>query len=285
MTTRFDDIRAREAQYVLQTYKRQPVAFVRGRGAWLYDVTGKQYLDLVSGIGVTSLGHAHPGLARAQALMPADALERTFARYLDSVRKRDEPNSLYAYTPYEMRNVLTYVHLNQPKEANELLMNLLRHRRPAEWQVLAEVVYSDLRHAIYLGDMPHTWIGSEYARSIFGMLMHEADDHLALLPGAPPSWVAGDGLSVGALPTAYGPLTMTARRDGDHHGELRLPRHAHPRRLIFSSRSISSPGCPRCVSFPPSASRSRCSRQAANPPKRCHPPTPPPPRNRPTPTS
>ena len=153
--------------------------------------------------------------AGQQALMPADALALTFARYLDGVRKRDEPNALYAYTPYEMRNVLTYVHLNQPKEANELLMNLLRHRRPAEWQVLAEVVYSDLRHAIYLGDMPHTWIGSEYARSIFGMLMHEADDHLALLPGAPPSWVAGEGLSVSALPTAYGTLTMSARHEGD----------------------------------------------------------------------
>ena len=67
MKNSLDDIQSRESQHVLQTYKRQPVAFVRGRGAWLYDVTGKQYLDLVSGIGVTSLGHAHPGLARAIA--------------------------------------------------------------------------------------------------------------------------------------------------------------------------------------------------------------------------
>ena len=47
------------------------------------------------------------------------------------------------------------------------------------------MVYSDPRHAIYLGDMPHTWIGSEYARAIFGMLMHEGDDTLSLLPGTP----------------------------------------------------------------------------------------------------
>jgi acetylornithine/N-succinyldiaminopimelate aminotransferase len=67
MKNSLDDIQSRESQHVLQTYKRQPVAFVRGRGAWLYDVTGKQYLDLVSGIGVTSLGHAHPGLAHAIA--------------------------------------------------------------------------------------------------------------------------------------------------------------------------------------------------------------------------
>ncbi len=48
---------------MLQTYKRQPVAFVRGEGSRLFDSDGKAYLDLVSGIGVASLGHAHPGLA------------------------------------------------------------------------------------------------------------------------------------------------------------------------------------------------------------------------------
>jgi len=62
-----DDIRARESQHVLQTYKRQPIVFVRGRGSRLYDVDGREYLDLVSGIGVASLGHAHPGLAAAIA--------------------------------------------------------------------------------------------------------------------------------------------------------------------------------------------------------------------------
>jgi predicted acetylornithine/succinylornithine family transaminase len=67
MTQTLDQIRDRESRHVLQTYKRQPVAFVRGSGSRLYDVDGKEYLDLVSGIGVTSLGHAHPGLAKAIA--------------------------------------------------------------------------------------------------------------------------------------------------------------------------------------------------------------------------
>ena len=58
-----DEIKALESRHVVQTYKRQPVAFVRGSGSLLYDVDGREYLDLVSGIGVTSLGHAHPGLA------------------------------------------------------------------------------------------------------------------------------------------------------------------------------------------------------------------------------
>ena len=67
MKVTFDDIKAREQRHVLQTYRRQPVAFVRGKGACLYDVDGREYLDLVSGIGVASLGHAHPGLAAAIA--------------------------------------------------------------------------------------------------------------------------------------------------------------------------------------------------------------------------
>ena len=62
-----DDIQGRESRHVLQTYRRQPVAFVRGSGPRLYDVDGREYLDFVSGIGVASLGHAHPGLAAAIA--------------------------------------------------------------------------------------------------------------------------------------------------------------------------------------------------------------------------
>jgi predicted acetylornithine/succinylornithine family transaminase len=67
MTTVMDDVVARESRYVLQTYKRNPVTLVRGNGVRLYDADGKEYFDLLSGIGVASLGHAHAGLARAVA--------------------------------------------------------------------------------------------------------------------------------------------------------------------------------------------------------------------------
>jgi predicted acetylornithine/succinylornithine family transaminase len=66
-STTIDEIHVREARHVLQTYKRLPVTFVRGRGVRLYDADGREYLDLLSGIGVASLGHAHPGLAQAIA--------------------------------------------------------------------------------------------------------------------------------------------------------------------------------------------------------------------------
>jgi acetylornithine aminotransferase/acetylornithine/N-succinyldiaminopimelate aminotransferase len=74
MKVTLDDIRMREQQHVLQTYKRQPVAFVRGAGSRLYDAAGREYLDLVTGIGVASLGHAHPGLAAVIAEQAATLL-------------------------------------------------------------------------------------------------------------------------------------------------------------------------------------------------------------------
>jgi acetylornithine aminotransferase/acetylornithine/N-succinyldiaminopimelate aminotransferase len=65
MTTTVQDVRAVEAAKVLQNYKRFPVVFVRGEGTRLFDDAGRPYLDLLSGIGVASLGHAHPALTRA----------------------------------------------------------------------------------------------------------------------------------------------------------------------------------------------------------------------------
>jgi predicted acetylornithine/succinylornithine family transaminase len=65
MTMVLDDVIARESRHVLQTYRRNAVTFVRGQGVRLWDADGREYLDLLSGIGVAALGHAHPALTRA----------------------------------------------------------------------------------------------------------------------------------------------------------------------------------------------------------------------------
>jgi predicted acetylornithine/succinylornithine family transaminase len=49
----------------MNTYPPQAVTFVRGEGSWLYDADSKRYLDFLSGLAVTSLGHAHPAVAEA----------------------------------------------------------------------------------------------------------------------------------------------------------------------------------------------------------------------------
>ncbi len=66
MTTATDVI-AVEKEHVLQVYRRGPVVFERGRGCRLFDADGRAYLDLISGVGVAALGHAHPRLAAAIA--------------------------------------------------------------------------------------------------------------------------------------------------------------------------------------------------------------------------
>ena len=66
-TASTSDVRAVESQHVLQTYRRQPVVFERGEGTRLFDEQGRGYLDFVSGIGVASLGHANPAIAKALA--------------------------------------------------------------------------------------------------------------------------------------------------------------------------------------------------------------------------
>jgi acetylornithine/N-succinyldiaminopimelate aminotransferase len=59
------DTTALDAEHVMGTYGRFPVEFVRGRGTELFDSEGKRYLDFLSGLAVTSLGHAHPAVAAA----------------------------------------------------------------------------------------------------------------------------------------------------------------------------------------------------------------------------
>lgn len=53
------------SDYLMQTYARQPVAFVQGEGAWLIDTNGDKYLDALAGVAVNGLGHGHPKLAQA----------------------------------------------------------------------------------------------------------------------------------------------------------------------------------------------------------------------------
>ena len=63
MTT-YEQIADLERRYLLPTYNRYPVLFERGKGVFLYDLEGKKYLDLVSGIGVNALGYAHPRIVK-----------------------------------------------------------------------------------------------------------------------------------------------------------------------------------------------------------------------------
>jgi acetylornithine/N-succinyldiaminopimelate aminotransferase len=59
------DVQALEQRYLMRTYKRGAVDFVRGEGPLLWDADGKEYLDFLTGISVCSLGHCHPAVVEA----------------------------------------------------------------------------------------------------------------------------------------------------------------------------------------------------------------------------
>ena len=56
-----------QSSHLMPTYARQPIAFVRGQGSWLYTADDTAYLDALTGIAVCGLGHAHPVVAAAIA--------------------------------------------------------------------------------------------------------------------------------------------------------------------------------------------------------------------------
>ena len=65
MSMGLSNVRALEERYLMRTYKRASVDFVRGEGALLWDAEGKEYLDFLTGISVCSVGHCHPAVVEA----------------------------------------------------------------------------------------------------------------------------------------------------------------------------------------------------------------------------
>ncbi|HEY4008688.1 MAG TPA: aspartate aminotransferase family protein [Acidobacteriaceae bacterium] len=62
---KLNELQAAESRLMLNTYARYPVLLTRGKGVYLYDENGTEYLDLLSGIGVCALGHNHPAITAA----------------------------------------------------------------------------------------------------------------------------------------------------------------------------------------------------------------------------
>jgi acetylornithine/N-succinyldiaminopimelate aminotransferase len=64
VSSRLEEIASLERNYLVQNYARYPLALQRGKGCYVYDLDGNRYLDLITGIGVNSLGHAHPRITK-----------------------------------------------------------------------------------------------------------------------------------------------------------------------------------------------------------------------------
>ena len=183
-------------------------------------------------------------------VLPADILDRTFRNYYRMAKERDAGSTPYSYTPYEVRNILALATLGYRKEAFDLHEILFKGRRPANWNEFAEVVLSDSRKGVYIGDMPHTWVGAGYVNSVRGLIVMEEDHSktLNLLFGTPREWLGGDGIALSNFPTHFGNLMMQAKWD-DNHQRLNLnvdmPKDAD--RKIYVRWPIHKEGKPKQV--------------------------------------
>ena len=109
----------REARVHLQTYARQPITLVSGHGCWVTDDTGREYLDLVAGIAVDVLGHAHPAITEAVARQAATLVQVSNLYYtLPQIQLAEE---LVRRSPFD-RAFFT----NSGTEANEAAIKLAR---------------------------------------------------------------------------------------------------------------------------------------------------------------
>jgi hypothetical protein len=157
-------------------------------------------------------------LDNLRAKLPPQTLERTFESYWKEIEQR-KTGDWKAYTPYELRAVGTFVRLGWTARAHELLALFLNDRRPPAWNQWPEVVYRDLRAPSFLGDLPHTWVASDFIRSFLDLLAYErdSDQALVLAAGVPDSWIsAPGGVSVRRMPTPWGLLdySLTVEKNG-----------------------------------------------------------------------
>ena len=128
------EIRELDSQYVMHTYARLPVVFVRGEGCYLYDTSGKQYLDLVAGIAVNGLGHCHPRVVSA-IREQASILMHTSNLYYTAL----QPQLAKLLT--ELSGMDKAFFCNSGAEANEAAIKLARKAakklgRPGKYEIV-----------------------------------------------------------------------------------------------------------------------------------------------------
>jgi hypothetical protein len=115
----------------------------------------------------------------------------------------------------------------------------MKDRRPSAWNQWAEVVHRDPAAPKFIGDMPHTWCGSDFIRSVRAMFVYEREDDTSLVVGAglADAWVNDTaGIHVRNLPTYYGDISYDVMAAANKvsvvlRGDVRVP----PGRIILKS--------------------------------------------------
>src|SRR4026207_400523 len=114
-----EELKQDAARYLMQTYTRQPLSIVRGRGTKVYDLEGREYLDFVGGIAVNVLGHGHPDLVQAIQRQAAQLIHTSNLYYT-------EPQVKLAHTLVDHSFADKVFFCNSGAEANEAAIKLAR---------------------------------------------------------------------------------------------------------------------------------------------------------------
>jgi acetylornithine/N-succinyldiaminopimelate aminotransferase len=114
-----EELKLSAEQYLMDTYTRQPISIVRGRGTKVYDLEGREYIDFVGGIAVNSLGHGHPDLVLAIQKQAAQLIHTSNLYYT-------EPQVKLAQVLVDHSFADKAFFCNSGAEANEAAIKLAR---------------------------------------------------------------------------------------------------------------------------------------------------------------
>lgn len=186
--------------------------------------------------------------------LPEKWVRESFDQYMSFFKNRAANIKPWdAYTPYEVRVMSTMWLLGERENGYEMLKWFRGDLLPEGWKHWAEIAFSDDKPGRWLGDMPHTWVGSEYISAFRTMFVAERTRDQALIVGAgiPEPWFAGHGSFARGLPTAYGPLNVSVRgKDGRFSyqisGEIEkgttlevpAPRKAEPKEVWINGKPV-----------------------------------------------
>ena len=149
--------------FLYPNYRQPPFVFVRGEGSWLFDASGKRYLDLYAGIAVSTLGHAHPKLTAAIAAQAGKLLH--VANYF-----YNEPNVRLAEKLCRLTEMDRAFFCNSGTEAIEATLKLARRYFHAQGQTQRQriIAFRNSFHGRTLGALAAT--GQDKYKDGFGPL-------------------------------------------------------------------------------------------------------------------
>lgn len=159
------------------------------------------------------------------------AVEATFEKYYQFTQDRISGKLKWeAYTPYEWRTVgamirLSFLDRKWRNRALDLAQFFFDDQRPQGWHHWAEVVWNNAETSKFIGDMPHTWVGSDFIRSMLSFFVYEReqDESLVLGAGIPMAWIQGKGVSIQNMRTWYGNLSYTMKAKNAQQIEIQFP--------------------------------------------------------------